>query len=75
MTNFLYKGAFWLSVVKTKPEINGQSEEWKVPSRANKISKKKKTTQMPKAREKASDHVVIGLSFAARVFWTNDRAK
>ena len=30
---------------------------------------------MPKAREKASDHVVIGFSFAERVFWTNDRAK
>ena len=30
---------------------------------------------MPKAREKASDHVVIGLSFAARVFWTNYKAK
>ena len=45
MTNFLYKSAFWLSVVKTKPEINGQSEERKVPSRANKISKKKKQDQ------------------------------
>ena len=42
MTNFLYKGAFWLSVVKTKLEINGQSEERKVPSRVNKISKEKK---------------------------------
>ena len=42
MTNFQYKGAFWLSVVKKKTR---QSEERKIPSRANKISKKKKHDQ------------------------------
>ena len=42
MTNFQYKGAFWLSVVKKKTR---QSEERKISSRANKISKKKKHDQ------------------------------
>ena len=74
MTNFLYKGAFWLSVVKTKLLTAKQRKE-KYHQEPIRFQRKKNTTKMPKAREKASDHVVIGLSFAARVFWTNYKAK
>ena len=72
MTNFQYKGAFWLSVVKKKPANQKKEKYHQEPIR---FQRKKNTTKMPKAREKASDHVVIGFSFAERVFWTNDRAK